>query len=140
MIIIYGFLPGRRSGVGRGRILHTQAEILAGFLTLPVTPLLQGPVKGHSSGEFAGIDATATVPAFLRMQYNRWFAFLRVGYVHVYLAYLHALVAAVAYIRIEYYRCIRGGYIWHSIYFFLSHNNLLCSGLPILLFTCQLIQ
>jgi hypothetical protein len=38
------------------------------------------------------------------MQYYRWFAFLGVGYKYVYLADIHAGVAAVANIGIENYR------------------------------------
>jgi hypothetical protein len=50
------------------------------------------------------INTAAAIPALIGMKYYRWFAFFRVGYKYVYLADIHAGVAAVANIRIENYR------------------------------------
>lgn len=59
------------------------------------------------------------------MQYNRWFTFLRIGYIDVYLANLYTMVAAIADIRIENYWGIRCRYIRDSINLILCHVRLL---------------
>jgi hypothetical protein len=82
-------------------------EDLPRSLVFPVSPLLHWPVEGYSPGKGTHIDTAATIPAFVRMQYYRWFAFLGIVYKYVYLADLHASIAAVADIGVEYYRISR---------------------------------
>ena len=86
-------------------------EDLSRSLVFPVSPLLHRPVEGYSPGPGTLIDTAAAVPALIGMQYYRWFAFLGIGYKHVYLADLHAGVTAIADIGIEYYRISRADYI-----------------------------
>jgi hypothetical protein len=88
-------------------ILLAIPEDLARSLVFPVSPLLHRPVEGYSPREGTHIDTAAAIPALIGMQYYRWLAFLRVGYEYVYLANLHAGVAAVADIGIKYYRISR---------------------------------
>ena len=73
------------------------------------------------------MDTAAAVPAFIRVQYNRWLASLWIGYKYVYLADFYTLVATVAELRIKDYRCVWSWYIRDSIYLFLSHYSLLLS-------------
>jgi hypothetical protein len=96
-----------------------------GSLLLPVASLLQWPVKGDSPGTRAIVYAAAAIPALFRMQDNRGLAFVRIGYINIYLAYFDAMVAAIANFRIEDCRSIRCSYIGHSVYCFLSHDILL---------------
>jgi hypothetical protein len=72
----------------------------SGGLVLPVSSLLKRPVEFDSAGTRTIINTTAAVPAFIRMQYNRWFAFYWIGYEYVYLADIYTSVAPVADIRI----------------------------------------
>ncbi len=83
-------------------------------LVLPVAPLLERPVEGDSPGTGTMINTAATVPALIRMQYDRWFAFLGIGYEHIYLADFYTNVAAVADIRIKNHRSIRCNNIGHG--------------------------
>ena len=76
-------------------------------LVLPVPAGLKRPVKWNGSGTRAIICAASAIPAFLWMQNNRRLAFLGMRYIYVYLADFHAMIAAVAYIRIENYRIVR---------------------------------
>jgi hypothetical protein len=96
----------------------------AGGLVLPVPPLLQRPVKLESPRPGTIIDTAAAIPAFVRMQYDRWFAFLRVGHEHVYLADIYTGVTPIADIRIKYYRLVRRYHVRHGDYFILSHFSL----------------
>jgi hypothetical protein len=73
----------------------------SGLLVFPVTAMLKRPVKLDGSGARAVIDATAAIPALLRVKRDRRFSFLRVGYVDVDLADFHAVVAPVTDVRIE---------------------------------------
>jgi hypothetical protein len=76
-------------------------------LVLPVSPLLQWPVKGYRTRSRAVVDTTATIPAFIRVQDDRRFALLRVGDVNIHLADFHAMVATVADFRVKIYRFTR---------------------------------
>ena len=93
----------------------------SGGLVLPVPSLLQWPVKLDSTGTGTIINTAAAIPAFIRMQYDRWFAFLWIGHEHVYLADFYTGVAPIADIRIKNYRIIRCSYIRNGDYFFLRH-------------------
>ena len=73
------------------------------------------------------MDTAATVPAFVRVQYNRRLASLWIGHKYVYLAGFYAVVTPVADFRVEEYRSVGSRYIRGSIYLFLSHNSLLLS-------------
>jgi hypothetical protein len=96
----------------------------SGGLVLPVSPLLQRPVKLESPRPGTIIDTAAAVPAFIRMQYDGRFAFLRVGHKYVYLADIYTGVTPIADIRIKDYRVIRCSYVRHGDYFFLRHFSL----------------
>jgi hypothetical protein len=85
-------------------LLLAITEDLPRSLVFPISPLLHRPVEGYSPGEGTVIDTAAAIPALIRMQYYRWFAFFGIGYKYVYLADLHAGIAAVADIGIENYR------------------------------------
>ena len=68
---------------------------LPGFLILPITPLLEWPVKGD--GPFRAIvNADATVPAFIGMENYRGFTFFRIGDKDIHLAVINTDIAAVA--------------------------------------------
>src|SRR3990170_6895087 len=94
----------------------------AGILVLPVSSLLQWPVKCNGSGRWTIIDTATTVPAFLRMQDDRWVASRGMGYEYIYLADFYTYVTTVTYFRVENYRCVWGRNIRNSIYFFFSHK------------------
>jgi hypothetical protein len=96
----------------------------SGGLVLPVSPLLERPIKYNGPRARAIINATTTIPAFIRMEYNRRFAFLGMGNINIYLADFHAVVAPVADILIENYWTVGCGYIWNSDDFFLRHFSL----------------
>jgi hypothetical protein len=78
-------------------------DLPRGFV-FPISPLLHRPVEGYGPGVGTLVDTAAAIPAFIGMQYYRWFAFLGIGYKYVYLADLHAGVTSVADIGIENYR------------------------------------
>jgi len=82
-----------------------------GGFVLPVPSLLKRPVEGDSPGSGTIINTAAAIPAFIGMQYDRWFAFLWIGYEYVYLADLYTDVAPVADIRIKNHRGIRCNHI-----------------------------
>jgi hypothetical protein len=85
-----------------------------GGLVLPVASLLKRPVEGDSSGTGTIINTAAAIPALIRMQYDRWFAFLGIGYEYVYLADFYTIVAAVADIRVKNHRGVRCDHIRHG--------------------------
>jgi hypothetical protein len=70
-------------------------------LVLPVPSLLQRPVKCDRPGTGTIINTAATIPAFFGMQDHRRFAFLGMGYINIYLADFHAMVASIADILVE---------------------------------------
>ena len=94
---------------------------LPSLLVLPVAPLLQRPVERDGPRTRTIVDAAAAVPAFFRVKYYRWLAFLGMRYVNIYLADFHAVVAAVAYLGIENHRLVRCGDIWYGLYFVFTH-------------------
>jgi hypothetical protein len=78
----------------------------------------------NGSGTGAIICTATAIPAFLRMQDNRRLAFLRMGNIHIYLAYFYTDVAPVADVRVEQYRIVRRRNIRNSEYFFVRHVSL----------------
>ena len=93
----------------------------SGLFVPPVSPQRQRPVKLDGPGNGAVIGAATAVPAFFGMQDNRRFALLRMGYIYIYLACLHAGVAPDTDILVEYYRLIGRLNIGNCEYFFLGH-------------------
>jgi len=79
----------------------------SGGLVLPVPPVLQRPIKFYRAGAGAIINTAAAIPAFIRMQNHRRFAFLGVGYINIYLADLHTVIAPVADILVKRHWLIR---------------------------------
>jgi hypothetical protein len=73
----------------------------SGGLVFPVPTMLKRPVERYSPGTWTIIGTAAAIPAFFRVQDNRRFAFLRMGYIHIYLADFYAMVAPVTNIRVE---------------------------------------
>jgi hypothetical protein len=73
----------------------------SGGLILPVPAVLKRPVKCDGPGTRTIIHTTTAIPAFFRVEENRRFAFLRMGYVHIYLADLYTMVAPITDIRVE---------------------------------------
>ena len=111
------YYPARKLiNVADYKQVHLRLDLMdfAGCLVLPVTPVLQRPVKRDSPGTGTIIDTAAAVPAFIRMQDNWRFAFLGVGYVNIYLADFYTMVAPVAYLRIESHRLVRCSNIRHG--------------------------
>jgi hypothetical protein len=96
----------------------------SGGLILPVPTVLKRPIKCDSPGTWTIIDTATAIPAFFRVQGNRRFAFLRMGYIDIYLADLYTMVAPITDIRVEYYRIVRCRNIRNSEYFFLRHFSL----------------
>ena len=82
-------------------------EYLARNLVFPGASLLQRPVEANSSGTWALVDATTAIPAFIGMKDDRRFTFYRIGYKYVYLADFDTLITSIAYLRVEYDRCVR---------------------------------
>jgi hypothetical protein len=93
----------------------------SGGLVLPVSAVLQRPVKFYRAGAGTIVNAAAAIPAFIGMQYHRRFAFLGVGYINIYLADFYTVIAPIANIRIEDHRIVRCRNIRNGDYFFLSH-------------------
>jgi len=91
----------------------------SGGLVLPVPSLLQRPVKCDRTGTGTIINAAAAIPAFIRMQYHRRFAFLGMGDINIDLANFYAMVATVTDILVENHRIVGCGNIRNGDYFFL---------------------
>ena len=73
----------------------------SGGLILPVPTMLKRPVKADSPGTGTIIGTGTTIPAFFRVQDNRWFAFLRMGYIHIDRADFYTMVASIADFLVE---------------------------------------
>ena len=92
-----------------------------GLFVLPVPPQRKRPVKLHSPWNGAVIGTATAVPAFFRVQDNRRFALLRMGYIHINLACLNTGVAPDTDILVEYHRLVGCLNIGNREYFFLGH-------------------
>jgi hypothetical protein len=79
----------------------------AGGFILPVGAVLQRPVEFYGAGAGTIINATAAIPALVRMQDHRRFAFLGIRDVHINLADFHAVIAPVADSLVKSHRIIR---------------------------------
>jgi hypothetical protein len=95
-------------------------DFTGGFV-FPVPAMLQSPVKFYCAGARTIINTAAAIPALIRMQYHRWFAFLGVRNIYINLAHLYTMVTAVAYLFIECHRTIRRRKVRYGDYFFLGH-------------------
>jgi hypothetical protein len=73
----------------------------SGGLILPVPTVLKRPVKCDSPGTRTIIGTATAIPAFFRVQGNGRFAFLRIGYIYIYLADFYTKIAPITDIRIE---------------------------------------
>ena len=73
----------------------------SGGLILPVPTMLKRPVKFYSPGTGTIIGTATAIPAFFRVQGNRRFAFLWMGYIHIYLADFYTKVASITDIWVE---------------------------------------
>ena len=91
------------------------------LFVLPIAPQLNRKVKLNGPWTGTIIGTAAAIPAFLRVQNNRRFAFLRMRNIHINLAYFYTDVAPVADIRVEYDRIVRRRDIRNSEYLFPGH-------------------
>ena len=91
-----------------------------GFI-LPVSPMLQRPLKGDSTGARAIINTATTIPAFIGVHDNWRLAFFGIRYIHIYLADFHTMVAPVTDFGIKNHRATRCSYIRKGDYFFFRH-------------------
>jgi hypothetical protein len=73
----------------------------SGGLIFPIPTMLKRPVKFDCPGTGTIIGAATAIPTFFRVQDNRWFSFLRMGYIHIDLADLHAMIAPIADFLVE---------------------------------------
>jgi hypothetical protein len=114
----------RWSSVGRRRVGHTHPEMLTCRLAFPAYPLHQRPVEsvGSLGVQRAFHQATATVPAFLRIHDDGWLTLFWVGHVYIGRANLYAAITAVTDFGINDDRNIGGRQVGHSIYSFFSHT------------------
>jgi hypothetical protein len=92
-----------------------------GRFVLPVGSGLKRPVERDSSGTGTIINATAAIPALIRVQDHGGLTLFGIGNIDIDLTNFDAMIAAVATLRIESDRLIGRGYIRHSDYFVLSH-------------------
>ena len=73
----------------------------SGGLILPVPTMLKRPVKCDGPVTSTIIDTATAIPAFFGVKDNRRFAFLWMGYIHIYRANFYTMVTPVTDIRIE---------------------------------------
>lgn len=104
---------------------------LARELVFPGPSLLYRPIEGNGSGMLAVYNATATVPALVRVQNDGRAALFGIRDEDVHLANIHAGVASDTKFRIKNYRRVRSCDVWQSADFNLSHCCLpaFCYGL-----------
>ena len=114
---------GRRTQIGRGRLVQAEAEIFPGRFPFPAYyyALVQRMDQRNCSRTGAVLNTTAAIPAFIRIENNRRSIFLRTGHQDIRPARLHTTVTACTDIRVKLYRHIRSGRIRQHIYFF-SHT------------------
>ena len=94
---------------------------LSCFLVLPVSSQLKWKVKLDCPGSGTIVRTATAIPAFFRMQDNRWFAFLRMRDIYIDLTCFYTDVTPVTDFRIEYHRVIRRRNIGNRKHFFLRH-------------------
>ena len=117
--------PGRRSGIWRGWILHTEPELLPGFFPLPDhhDALVQRMQHFDGPRSIALLHAAAATPAFIGVEYDRRLPLFRIRHQHVVSTYLCTPVTSVANIRIEINRSVRRRLIGYHVNF-VSHDSL----------------
>jgi len=69
----------------------------------------------YSSRTFAFENAATTVPALIGIQYNGGLLFLRIGHQDIGSAYLHTLIASIAYSWVKIYGPVWGGRVGNHI-------------------------
>jgi hypothetical protein len=108
-ILIALQVTGRWPGVGRWRVLLTQAVVFARLPALPVNRniLAQRMDHGYRSRPGAFFYTTGAEPAFFGIKDNRRLLLFRIGHHYVSRAYLHAQITAGTNIGIEFYSFVR---------------------------------
>jgi hypothetical protein len=99
------------------------SKYLTSRFALPISSLLQRPVKFNGSRRGTFIDASAAIPAFVGVQDYRRLTFLGIGYVDVHRTDLDTAVTSVADFSLENYRPAGCSHIGKRIYFFDCHKN-----------------
>ena len=102
--------------------IRLQLTCRSGLHVPPAGLSRQRPVKRHRAGSRTVTGAAAAVPAFLRVQDDRWPSFFRIRDKNVDRTYLHALIAPDTGIRINYHRHTGGLNIGNRKYFLLRHR------------------
>ena len=114
-------------------------KMLTSFLPLPANSLYQRMIEPDSPGRRAMSHTAASVPTFIREEYDRRFAFHRIGNEYVHLANIDTGIASGAFLRIKYHRPIWSSYIRKSIGFIPHHDTppfMICTSLC--MFCCEL--
>jgi len=75
--------------------------MFTGLLSLPPHPLHQRMIQPNRPGLRAHGDTTPTIPTFVGVEYDRRFAFLRIGDKHIHLADFHTGIAADTEVPVE---------------------------------------
>lgn len=109
----------RGFGVGSRWIGHTNSIMLTGLLAFPAYTLHHGPVDLNGILVFHGTfhDTTGAVPAFFRVEYDRYLFLLRIGHHYIVGTSLNAKVTADTDLDIDQYRLIGGDSVREGIYF-----------------------
>jgi hypothetical protein len=104
--VISVLVSNRWSGIRRRWVLHPDAEVLTRLLAFPTYSLIQRIFDFDRSLYRAVKNARTAKPAFIRIQYNRRFAFFGAGDHHIGTAHFNALLAADTKLRANEYRLI----------------------------------
>jgi len=97
----------RWSGVGRWRIFHPDSEEFTCSFTLPTDPLVQWVFQCDGSRHRAVFNTASTKPAFIRIEYDRRFALLRVVNHHIHPALIGTYITLDTEFGINFYRYAR---------------------------------
>jgi hypothetical protein len=118
------------SSIGHGVGILSRSEVLSGGLSLPANALHQRMVECDRSLPGTFLHATTAVPAFLRVEDDRGFALLGIGYENFHRADIHAPVTSVADLGIEQHGPAGPGQIGNGISFLfeLGHGYLPGNG------------
>jgi hypothetical protein len=88
---------------------------------LPVPPRLKGPVERDRPGPGTVVGTATAIPAFFGVQDDGRLAFPGIWHIHVYLAYLYAMVASVTNVRVEQHWIVGCRNIGKGDYFSFGH-------------------
>lgn len=113
----------RRSSIGRRWVGHTDPEMLTCRLAFPAYPLHQRPVEsvGSLGVQWAFHQATAAVPALLRIHDDGRLTLFWIGHVDIGRANLYAAIATVTDFGVNDDGSIGSRQIGQSIYSFFPH-------------------